>query len=65
MSSKHVKQLMGLLINVFNVSKILNSTCSSYKAIVSLQKIWTAWFIWISFTISLWTFWKHEITKVV
>jgi len=40
----------------------LNSNCPSYIAIESLQIIWTtAQFIWISFTISHWTFWSMKV----
>jgi len=45
------------------VNKSQNSICSSYKVIVSCHKIGTqtTQFIWISFTISLCTFWSVKV----
>jgi len=45
------------------VNKSQNLICSSYKVIVSCHKIGTqtTQFIWISFTISLCTFWSVKV----
>jgi len=46
-------ELMFMFVDQWlNVIKSLNQKCSSYKAIESLQKIWTKVLIWISLMIS-------------
>jgi len=45
------------------LSSITYLICSSYKA-VSENLDYTAQFIWVSFTISLWTFWSGSCVAV-